>query len=228
MNKLFLLAFVVGSLSSFGQERLAIIQDKDGFVNVRASGDINSEIVGKISEGELFSYIEAKTEWFTVSKPTYRKPVEGFVHRSRIQPLDELSKQEVRKLLLGIFSKELSLIKARNFGEEYNNHHEPKFGFILNFAADFIIANQDEELMRLLIETIKLNTGSADEHPSWILGYIFLKSPDWTILQMKAVGLDKMLVESLEFGFANGTFDSKDDIRGLLDKIESLKKQYTQ
>ena len=80
--------------------------------------------------------------------------------------------------------------------------------------------------MRQFIETIKLNLGSADEHPSYILGHIFFNEPDWTILQMKEVGLDKMLIESLEFGFSNLLTDTANTrrVRELTQKIEALKK----
>jgi hypothetical protein len=226
MRLLLLLLSALACTPTLAQQNLAIISDKDGFVNVRAEQNVNSVIVGRIIEGELFAVTETKTEWFKVFKPGYRNQLQGFVHKSRIQPLESLNETAKRNLIDGIFSTELEFIKGKTFDEAYNNHHDTRFDFVLNFAADFILETKDEELMRKFIETIKQNTGSADEHPSWILGFLFDKSPDWTILQMKAVGLDKMLIELLEFGFSNITYESKDAARvaELKRKIEGLKK----
>lgn len=223
------LIFVVTALPTFAQQNLAIIKDKDGFTNVRGSANMSASVVGKIMKGELFEYIDTNTAWSKISKPTIQNPIEGYVHKSRIRPLRSLRDSEIQKLIQEIFITELAFIMEKNFGKEYNEHHETKFDFVLSFAADYILETKYQLAMRMFIETVKYNVGSADEHPSDILAYIFSKSPDWTIIQMRAVGLDKMLVERLEFGLSNLTFDKKDKKLQdpLLKKIDGLKKELT-
>ena len=227
MMRCLLLIFVVSTLPIRAQQNLAIIKDSDGFTNVRGRGNMNAPVVGKIMEGELFEYTDTNRAWFKVSKPTIQNPLEGYVHKSRIKALRHLRDSEKQKLIQEIFIRELAFIMERNFGKEYNEHHETKFDYVLPFAADYILETKYQLAMRMFIETVKYNVGSADEHPSDILAYIFSKSPDWTIIQMRAVGLDKMLVGALEFGVSNLTFDEKDKklTDQLRKKIEGLKKE---
>jgi len=67
--------------TSLGQQ-LAIINDPDGFVNIRDSASSKSMIVGRITDDEIFYVDEDKGEWWPVSG--------GFVHKSRILILEEL------------------------------------------------------------------------------------------------------------------------------------------
>ncbi len=99
------------------------------------------------------------------------------------------------------------MIKGGNT-KERERHHEPKFIMILNPAGDFIKRTKDQELFRLFIETVKLDAGSADEGPSWTMGYIFMHEPDWTIEQLKAAGLTKNVISRLEFGLENVASES--------------------
>jgi hypothetical protein len=131
-----------------------------------------------------------------------------------------LPDKDKRKLIKETFDKERELIKTRNSAGR-KKHHEPKFDMILNVAADYIVKTKDEELLKTFIETLKLDTGSADEMPSWTLGSIFISQPDWTIEQLRVVGVTKDLIERLDFGFEN-TVTKSDDYWNLKRKIKSL------
>ncbi len=82
--------FFVIYFAANGQS-FAIINDKDGYVNIRESRSITSRIVGKIKNDSIFSYDESdKSDWVRV----YPQDAEvesggtaGFVHKSRILPL---------------------------------------------------------------------------------------------------------------------------------------------
>jgi hypothetical protein len=226
MRKLFQFIALLIWFESFGQENIAIIKDPDGFTNVRVEGLSNAKIVARIGLNEPFTFTETEGDWWKVSKPTSSNPLEGFVHKSRIQPVDDLNDKQKSALFKNIFTTELAFIKAKNWGDAYNNHHEPIFDFILQKAADFIIRTRDNELMEIFVWTIKLNQGSADEHPPGILGYIYLKTSDWTIDVIKKVGPDPMLVDLLTFGFSNAVSGRETKIPNyeeLKKKIEVLR-----
>ncbi|WP_299135702.1 SH3 domain-containing protein [uncultured Tenacibaculum sp.] len=71
------------SLIGFSQSKIGIINDKDGFVNVRLDKTIKSEIIGKIIENENFTYFNNNdSNWWIVKT---KKGLIGYIHRSRIQ-----------------------------------------------------------------------------------------------------------------------------------------------
>lgn len=79
---LFLLLF---SLTTSAQ--LAVIVDADGYTNVRADKNAQSKIVGRLVEGDVFTYDPtAKSEWVYISKDGTLK---GYIHKSRLNPIDE-------------------------------------------------------------------------------------------------------------------------------------------
>lgn len=81
---------------------VAIIQDADGFTNVRAQPGYSSEVIHKILDNEVFWYhIEENQDWVSVFIPTNKysidcgaKPtIDGYIHKSRLKPLNELQRQ---------------------------------------------------------------------------------------------------------------------------------------
>jgi hypothetical protein len=219
------LSILLTSIVALAQDNVAIILDKDGFTNVREGGSTKSAIVGQIKIGEFFTFVKTADDWWEISKNYDENGnsinLTGYVHKSRIQPLFGLPENAKRKLIKDTFDKELELIKTKNW-DERAKHHEPRFDMLLHVAADYITKTKDQELLRIFIETVKLDSGSADESPSWTLGFIFIKQPEWTIEQMKAVGLTVDLVGRLEFGFENVVTKSEDYV-GLKKKIDLLK-----
>ena len=213
------------SIVALAQDNVAIIVDKDGFTNVRENKSTNSAVVGQIKKGEFFTFKMTNDDWFEINKTLSEdgtiENLNGYVHKSRVQPINTLPDKEKRELIKQILEKELYFIKTEN-RDERKKHHEPKFDVILNVAADYITKTKDKELFRTFIETIKLDTGSADEMPSWALGSIFIKESDWTIEQMRKVGLTQDLMDRLDFGFENVVTKS-DDYPKLKNKIKLLK-----
>lgn len=69
----------------------AVIDDKDGYVNVREKESANSKIIGKIKSGEaVFIFEDLDTDWLNVSFDDDKKS--GFIHRSRIKYIKDLEK----------------------------------------------------------------------------------------------------------------------------------------
>jgi hypothetical protein len=87
---------------NYGQ--IAVIKDVDGFTNVRKLPEIDSEIIYKLKDSEVFSYQETENEaesnWITVyiSKNKYQLECGeddtfiGYIHKSRLCPIEDLTK----------------------------------------------------------------------------------------------------------------------------------------
>lgn len=82
--------------------QVAIIQDKDGYTNVREKPNGQSQVIHKLYSNEVFwyDYDEGRDtgEWVPVYIPKnsfsfssiYPDYLEGFIHKSRLQPLDKI------------------------------------------------------------------------------------------------------------------------------------------
>ena len=65
---------------------IAIIQDPDGYTNVRNGMSANSEIIDRLFEGENYEvFPSTDNNWWLVNT---KSNVKGYVHKSRIKILD--------------------------------------------------------------------------------------------------------------------------------------------
>ena len=84
--------------------RPGIINDPDGFVNVRKEPSTKSEIVGRIYEEELFYFIPvSQTEWYQICWKEGDTPI-GYIHRTRITIFDDFPdriKEKVKHIRSG-------------------------------------------------------------------------------------------------------------------------------
>jgi hypothetical protein len=60
---------------------IGIIQDSDGYTNIRSRNSIKSKIVGTIRSNEAFTYISHKGNWFYIST---QSGIQGYIHNSRV------------------------------------------------------------------------------------------------------------------------------------------------
>ena len=68
---------------AMAQKQMGIINDPDGYVNLRAGKGIDFEVIKKIQESEQFEYMPDSADWWPV---TTKKGLHGFIYRSKIQP----------------------------------------------------------------------------------------------------------------------------------------------
>ena len=84
---------------------------------------------------------------------------------------------------------------------------------------------RDTTALIRFFDIMNLETGSADETPAWALGYIFLCESNFTI-QMMENNYSKILLDNLEFGILNVTYQKENEIENFEDlknKLDSLK-----
>ena len=86
-------AVLLGEEKFYGLHRIGIIEDIDGFVNVRKAANKESEIVGKILANEIFYYIPVEGQnWWKVSKKD-NLDFMGYIYRKKIVPFDKFPKK---------------------------------------------------------------------------------------------------------------------------------------
>jgi len=68
-------------LTLLGQSR-GVIDDPDGFTNLRAEPDSKSAIVATVRRGEVFTFVSEHSDWYKVTLASGKK---GYMHSSRIR-----------------------------------------------------------------------------------------------------------------------------------------------
>jgi hypothetical protein len=82
--------FLTGiSFASYAQLSFAIINDKDGFVNIRKDKNATSAVIGKIYNDDIFGYDpDDKSDWVEIYQQiSPANVVHGYIHKSRVFPL---------------------------------------------------------------------------------------------------------------------------------------------
>lgn len=96
MRKVFLFFLFFVCQNAFGQ--FGIIQDKDGFVNVRKSPEISNNIKDTLHNGHIvFYYIDPKGDWFEIDYEKEKYSNSGYIHKSRFKFLIEFDSIPVKQ-----------------------------------------------------------------------------------------------------------------------------------
>ena len=81
--------------------RPAIINDSDGYTNIRKQPNANSEIVRRILKNELFFFTPtSKSDWYRAYN-SFLSPCIGYIHKSKVTVYDDFPesiKNKVRKI----------------------------------------------------------------------------------------------------------------------------------
>lgn len=92
-TKLILIFFLFIYSKLFSQEfSFGIINDDDGFVNVRKEKSTNSKIIDKLSNGEIVYFFYEKEydkNWLTISYIKNNKEITGEVYIDRVTPISD-------------------------------------------------------------------------------------------------------------------------------------------
>lgn len=209
---------------NFGQSELAMINDPDGYVNVRADKSTDSEILFKIKETEFFLCEPTADNWWKIDN-FYTKT--GFVHKSRIQLIKDFTENQQRDLIInsinGLNDFRLKYDSLRQILpndermkllREFENFEETIYTPLLPFLSGLFCNNKDIYLLDKYLKIMIINQMSANESPAWTLGDCYLCHPDLVIKRINNYsGKDKEYLWSmLTFGFENVSWQKESEI----------------
>ena len=246
MKQLAILLFLFCAVSLFAQGKLAIINDSDGYVNVRKGKGTNYEIITTINKDEFF-YCDTTTlkdEWIKILTMRWQmapkwediKRIEGYVHRSRIQIIENLNYKKQKELIAEVLNKQKKIAeniqtawKAKDslalvkIGKERNFHNDCKYDPILDFLPTYFCSTKDTTIIQLLLMTKLADWGSANEQPSYAICKCYTCYPDLVISQINYLE-DKEEKEFIfnSIGFGCG-FDDDDEYTNKTAKYNNLK-----
>jgi len=222
------------SIFSFGQSELAMINDSDGFVNVRADKSIDSEILFNFKKDDFFLCEPTTENWWKVDN-FYAKT--GFVHNSRIRLIKDLLENQQRNLINSSISglndyrlryDSLRLIlpseERIKLLREFENFEETIYTPLLPFLSTIFCKNKDVDFLDKYLKIMIVNQMSANEMPSWSLGDCYLCHPDLVIKQIEYYsGKDReFLWNMLTYGFENVTWQRANEIENYIELKNKL------
>jgi hypothetical protein len=245
MRKLWLIFLATCTFSSlYSQEwKTGVINDPDGYTNIRADKTTKSEVIDKLLANELFRFADSTDEQWLMIEMTKcncetpkngRRQIAGFVHRSRIRDISELGNKEISALLDDVFRTEVDLYSQmkkvvdrtsdefKRLNSKWAVFHEEQFDLSLGQFTNYICGSQDASLTNKFLNIIEAEDGSADEAPAFALGRLFICQPEWTFEQVRQ---HLTLMDQLEWGIVNVVFNMTDEqANGYKAKYNELRK----
>jgi len=219
-KKYILLILTIFCISTvFADNKLARINDSDGFTNIRSGQGKDFPIVATVDTTDfIYCDLTTKNDWvkIVVRKLTDGIQIEGFIHRSKIQLVEELDNGKQKELITGILRKQRSLAKrfqrtwdSKNSSmsrKESELHNDLKYSPILGILPKYFCATSDTTIIELFFSTIWADKGSADETPSFTIGKCFICNPDLIIRELtklKSKEEKQVILDQIEWGLLN-------------------------
>lgn len=192
MRILLFLSLISWQILFSQQSPFGIIRDKDGYVNVRSEPNAQSPIKGTIKTGEAVSVYDEDTPWLSVSYDN-GKSLEGYVHRSRFQPLNKFPKIPLKyqqknrikfaneTIEISIGFKQVDLKTERKYitkGKNYGDYQEELYKGKTPYGVDgFGYFHKDKIFTKYENISLKMN-GKTIDTPQKELEVIFDVSND--------------------------------------------------
>ena len=218
-NYIVLVLFFFCTMTPFAQNKLAVINDPDGFTNVRSGPNKDFSIIDTLHKDDFFYFnFEGNSEWVKVTAYTGRQ-IDGFIHKSKIQSVENLDIKKQKQLITQILDQERILAdkfqKAwqskdsfayRKAVRELESYSDIKYDPVLDFLPVYVCKTNDTEVLQLFFATLWADKGSANEMPSFSIGKCFVCKTDLIIEQIKRIKhkeQKKLIYDHIEWGLLN-------------------------
>ncbi len=221
MKTILLILIILCTTTSFAENKLARINDPDGYTNVRSGRGNEFSIITTIDKDDLFYCENTNAEWLSIIALRWKdsKQIEGFIHRSKVQFIEALENNTQKELLMSILIQQQILaenyIKAcddhddlmhQKTVEKLESYGEIQYSPILEILPKYFCATKDTSILQQLFKTIWADAGSANESPSFALGESYICKPSLVLAQLKHVKnvkQRKFIFDNIEWGLLN-------------------------
>jgi len=207
------------SLTLLAENKLGIINDPDGFVNVRSGPGKDFKVVDTLFTDDFFYFnFPDNSDWAKVTAWKGRQ-VEGFIHKSRIQTVLNLDLQKQKTLISKVLDRHRILadnfqnawkakdsLAYRTTVRESEFYSDTKYDPILDILPNYFCSTNDIEVLQLFFATMWADKGSANEMPSFSIGDCFICNPDLVIEQLAKIKNSeqkKSIFDHIEWGLIN-------------------------
>ena len=225
--KLYILTFLTFcSVALFAQNGPAIINDSDGFTNVRSGPGSDFEVIDTLFNEDFFYFkLASNSNWAKVTAWKGRQ-IEGFIHKSRIEEVKNLDNNSLKEIILKVLDKQRTL--ANNFRAAWKtkdslayrttvrkleSYSETKYDPILQVIPKYFCSTNDIKIIDKFFATMWAEKGSANEMPSFSIGDCFICNPDLIIERINKITnkeQKKLIIGHIEWGLMN-KFDVDED-----------------
>ncbi|RBL92174.1 SH3 domain-containing protein [Chitinophaga flava] len=77
--------------------QMALVQDKDGYTNIRKNAGVSQTVIGKVLDGDIVYLLEPEGEWYNIDYYHEGEISGGFIHRSRVKVIDAFEQITVKE-----------------------------------------------------------------------------------------------------------------------------------
>lgn len=89
-----ILSFLLVFIFSYAHAQFALVEDKDGYTNIRGKAAISAPVVGRVASGTMVYILEGEKDWSNVEG---NEGVSGYIHNSRLRKIQSYQKVPVLK-----------------------------------------------------------------------------------------------------------------------------------
>lgn len=183
-----IIILLLGPIAMAENWKLAQLRHPSSVVNVYSAINDTSKAVATITNDEFFYCEPGNTDWWHVRTS---KPIWGYIHKSQIQLVEELSLTTQQKMLLSIFTTHKKLgtdfIRAYETKDsvgyfvtinKLDEHRDRIYLPIMEIFSNYICKTGDTLVIRQLVETISVDNSMESENRDLAMGEAFICKSD--------------------------------------------------
>ena len=180
--------------TTFADNKLARINDPDGFTNIRSGQGKDFPIIARVDTTDfILCDLNTKSDWIKVVTLDWisKDQVKGFIHKSRIQLIEKLDLKKQRQIIAKVLDEEKKLalrlqtswqqkdsVTFKRTYKENDIFDEAKYTPILDYLPQYFRITNDTTIIQLLFSTMWADKNTANETPSYTIGKCYIDKPD--------------------------------------------------
>lgn len=124
MNKLIVFLTLFYACSHAQEFKFGVIEDKEGYVNVRATKELKDNVVDQIKNGVLVGHFGAEGNWIDITYQKNGANETGYVYHDRVKSIESFKKikHDIPKENVIVFQSDKVYIKIVKKKFEYQKH----------------------------------------------------------------------------------------------------------
>ncbi|WP_423735509.1 hypothetical protein [Chitinophaga caseinilytica] len=216
--------------SAFAQQQnWAVINDPDGFTNVRLQPSATSPAPYQVNQYQVFSCTKQPGDWWVFEIPEGTPmPLpdgKGYIHKSRVRLFSEMPDSALQSTICRLLAHHLETIVASNrlfdkylangkkfsaedeatykkLGQLREDVYEYSYYPLMTYMPGYLQRTRDSVVLLAWCKVLAEDTGSASESPGYAMGELFRQAPEWVIRIIRPLPKRErsIVIGQIEFG----------------------------